>query len=112
MKRSLRKELGAGSANSIDPKGGCPCNKSNVGRTPESFGHSTDNGINRDLSEVIGMYSGKSESELMRELVTLTARQKAEGSFDPGSVQKGVEAIMPMLDSAQRQKLNEILRTL
>ena len=58
---------------------------------------------------LIGRYSGMSESELMRELMTATSRQKAEGKFDPDAVKKGMDAIMPMLDDAQKRKLREIV---
>jgi hypothetical protein len=59
--------------------------------------------------ELLKKYSGMSENELMRELLNATGKQKDEGKFDPDSVKKGVNAIMPMLNAEQKRKLSEII---
>ncbi|MBQ1520478.1 MAG: hypothetical protein IIZ56_03280 [Clostridia bacterium] len=59
--------------------------------------------------ELIAKYSGMSEDELMRELKSAAGRQKAEGRFDENALKKGMDAIMPMLDDAQKRKLREIV---
>ena len=58
---------------------------------------------------IISQDSGLSEPELMAELKKATAKQKAEGRFDPSAVKQGVESIMPMLNDQQKRKLFEIL---
>lgn len=61
------------------------------------------------VRELMNEYSGMSESELMRELLSVTAKQKAEGSFDAGSLDRGVSTLLPMLNDEQKQKLYGIL---
>lgn len=91
-------------------------NQNNVNKTDshtsDGIGRSTDGIGTDDLNAIIGHYSGKSERELMNELYALTERQKATGSFDHGSVKRGVEAISPMLNNEQRRRLNDILNKL
>ncbi|MCR5808018.1 MAG: hypothetical protein K6G56_00495 [Clostridiales bacterium] len=62
-----------------------------------------------DVNTLINEYSGMSENELMQELISATARQKAEGRFDGESLKKGVNAILPMLNDQQKKKLYEII---
>lgn len=62
-----------------------------------------------DPRELIDKYSGMSEEGLMRELISLTNRQKENGSFDRSSIRKGVETLLPMLDDAQKKKLLGII---
>ncbi len=62
-----------------------------------------------EAENIISQYSGLSEPELMAELKKATAKQKAEGRFDPSAVKQGVESIMPMLNDQQKRKLFEIL---
>ena len=67
-----------------------------------------DNGA-LGADELIKKYSGMSENELMRELKAETDRQRTEGRFDGGAIKKGMEAIMPMLNEGQKQKLKDII---
>ncbi len=67
--------------------------------------------VSNDTSSVdslISQYSGMSESELMCELSAAVSKQKAEGKFDPESLQRGIEAIAPMLNEEQRRRLYNI----
>ena len=62
--------------------------------------------------ELINKYSGMSEDGLMRELRALTDKQRAEGSFDKGLIERKAEAILPLLSEDQRKKLFQILGSL
>lgn len=61
---------------------------------------------------LINKYSGMSREDLMLELKNATAKQRAEGSFDPESLKKGVEALLPMLSPEQQKRLHEIVSEL
>ena len=113
MKRSLRKEAGLDGTEAHGQERAAGRNGPEaIGRSADALGHSADSVINADGAELLAGYAGKSESELYAELADLTARQKADGSFDPASIQRGVEAISPMLNSEQRRKLNDIINSL
>ena len=75
---------------------------------PISNGNEPENEGIEDIKSIITDYSGKSEAELMHELLRLTAKQKAEGSFDEEAIKAGIESITPLLDQEQRRKLFEI----
>ena len=87
MKRSLKSELNS-KAESAKPEGGLS---------------------KAELGDIVNEYSGMSENELMRELIAKTNKQKAEGRFDASSVEKGVNALLPMLNEDQKRKLYSIL---
>ena len=53
---------------------------------------------------------GKSEDELMRELSKEIAKGKQEGSFTKESADNFVKTVSPMLNSAQKKKLDAIMR--
>ncbi len=74
-------------------------------RAPEK----TEDAVRAEAESIISQYSGLSEPELMAELKKATAKQKAEGRFDPSAVKQGVESILPMLNDQQKRKLFEIL---
>ena len=65
--------------------------------------------VRAEAESIISQYSGMNETELMSELKKATAKQKAEGRFDPSAVKQGVESILPMLNDQQKRKLFEIL---
>ena len=65
--------------------------------------------VRAEAESIISRYSGMNETELMTELKKATAKQKAEGRFDPSAVKQGVESILPMLNDQQKRKLFEIL---
>lgn len=62
--------------------------------------------------EIAEKYAGKSEDELMRELMSVTAKQKQEGSFDAEGMRKTAERLMPMLNKEQARKLRSIISAL
>ncbi len=53
-----------------------------------------------------------SEDALMRELAGLTQKRRADGTYDPDAIKRGVEAISPMLSESQRAKLKAIIEAL
>ncbi len=90
MKRSFKQTI-SGNSNPTD-------GSSAVSANPSS-----------DVETIINRYSGMSEEQLMQELISATNRQKADGTFDRESVQKGVDAVLPMLNDAQKKKLFNII---
>lgn len=83
--------------------------KETFGEKREGSGSPAGGAGNGELEELIGRYSGKSEAELMRELISETSRRKAEGTFDEAQLKRGAEAILPFLSEGQKQKLYSIL---
>lgn|GEM_PF-3313925 len=70
---------------------------------------SSEHAQDTNAESIINEYSGKSESELMNELLNTTAKLKAEGKFDTAALQQGMQAILPMLNDEQKQKLFRIV---
>ena len=60
------------------------------------------------FQDVIGQYSGKSEQELMNELL----RAKQSGAISASSLIGAAQSILPMLNDNQRGKLSEVLSQL
>lgn len=104
MKKSLRDI-----ADEKRASGGASDNCSGaVGRQTDGIRRTSDNDLFDGYESIMDRYGGKSEKELLNELYAVTAKQKAEGTFDPSALQKGVEAIAPMLTEEQRRRLYEI----
>ena len=61
------------------------------------------------LKEQVGRYEGKSEDELMQDLLRMTSEQKQKGQFDAERIAKFKNSLWPMLSEQQRQKLVSIL---
>lgn len=95
MKKSLR-SIALDKSNNEEP-----AMKSEASNNIESF-HNTD------VEGLLSQYSVLSEAQLMNELLAVTSRQKAEGSFDPDALMRGMNAIAPMLTEEQRRRLNDI----
>ena len=57
------------------------------------------------IESMMDKYGGKSEAELMDELMRMTSRQKQNGAFDAAAMQKTAQSLMPMLTPEQQQKL-------
>ncbi len=64
-----------------------------------------------EAESIFASYSGMREQELMNELLSITAKQKADGSYDMAAIQKGIESIAPLLNEEQRRKLKGIIDT-
>ena len=62
-----------------------------------------------DADRLMREYGGRSEDELMKELLSATGKQKAEGSFDAEGMRRTAELLMPMLTPEQAEKLMRIM---
>ena len=62
------------------------------------------------INEAIDRYSGYSEKELMQELLSQTNLQKQNGEFDEKRLENIKNTLTPYLNSAQQEKLNEIMK--
>ena len=67
---------------------------------------------NTSPEEKIKEYSGKSESELYAELISLASKGKEDGTLNEKSINDFQEKISPVLNEEQREKLQEILNKL
>lgn len=67
---------------------------------------------NDDWEKLMGEYSGKSEDELMNELMSTIHEQTKNGSFNVASFLELCEMIDPMLSNSQREKLSKIIDAL
>lgn len=61
------------------------------------------------MSEQIHKYEGKSEQELMDEVLRVTKEQKQKGELDGAKLNSFKNNIWPMLNEEQRKKLVSIL---
>jgi len=57
-------------------------------------------------------YEGKSQQELMGELMRITQQQKAAGELDDAGIDAMADSILPMLTPEQREKMDSILQYL
>lgn len=64
------------------------------------------------LKKTAGKYKGKSEAELMRELQASMRQGKANGTLSDKQIDAFSQKISPMLNQAQKAKLNAILKKL
>lgn len=64
------------------------------------------------VNEIAAQYEGRSEDELMRELLRVTGEQKRDGSFDAAGMRRTAASIMPMLTPEQAEKLMKIMEML
>ena len=80
-----------------------------VPETPRFTGPESDRDISSGIRAAAEKYSGKSEDELMAELLRVTAEQKREGSFDADAMRQTAGSILPYLDARQAEKLRRII---
>ena len=70
-------------------------------------------GINQDqidtVMEQARRYDGKSENELMDELLKKVEEQKVSGSFSPEMLDQFAQRASSMMDDAQKKKLRKII---
>lgn len=64
----------------------------------------------KQVENMYNTYKGKSEDELLAELIKHVAKQKENGTFDINNLEKMLSKIMPFLNEQQKQKLNEVLK--
>lgn len=69
----------------------------------------------RQFEQLKGMakkYEGKSESEILRDLSGAVEKGKRDGSLDDRKIDSIASQIAPMLNSQQRGKLEQLMKTL
>ncbi len=66
----------------------------------------------QDIDELISQYGDKTDDELMEELISVTKQQKQDGIFNEADLTLMQEFLMPMLDSAQAERLQQILEAI
>ncbi len=66
----------------------------------------------QDIDELISQYGDKTDDELMEELISVTKQQKQDGIFNEADLTLMQEFLMPMLDSAQAERLAQILEAI
>lgn len=70
---------------------------------------SIDPDLKHNIEQKAAKYQGKSEDELMRELSKEIAKGRQDGSFTEESANTFIKTVSPMLNSAQKKKLNAIM---
>ena len=68
-----------------------------------------DNSI-RSVEETIAQYENKSESELMSDLERMIYQGRQDGTFTDEMLDGFIQNVAPMLDGAQRERLNHLAR--
>ena len=64
------------------------------------------------VKEQVKNLSGKSESELMDQLMQSVNQGKKDGSFSPAMMEQFAKQVSPMLNGVQKQRLNQIMNQL
>ena len=63
----------------------------------------------KKIEDIAKSYQGKSESEIMSDIFRIVRQEKAKGSLDNGQINSFANAITPMLNAEQKEKLKDIL---
>lgn len=66
----------------------------------------------QDIDELMSQYGNKTDDELMEELISVTKQQKQDGIFNEADLTLMQEFLMPMLDDAQAERLQQILEAI
>lgn len=64
----------------------------------------------KQVEKLYNTYKGKSEDELLFELVNHVTKQKENGTFDYQNLENILSKIMPFLNDRQKEKLNDVLK--
>ncbi len=64
------------------------------------------------MEDFINNYAGKSEPELMQEMLRLIAIKKKEGTFDAQKLRDLAKVVAPMLDDEAKAKMFGLLNFL
>ena len=62
-----------------------------------------------DIRKKAQSYAGKSDDELLGDIMKTARQGKADGSIDDEQLQKFAESVAPMLNQEQRERLNRVL---
>ncbi len=66
----------------------------------------------KGVEDTIKHYENKSEGEMMGDLEKMISQGRKDGTFSDGMLDAFIKNVSPMMDSAQRKKLENIARTL
>ncbi len=69
-----------------------------------------DNGDIQNMQDTISKYESKNENELMGDLEQAIKNGKKDGSFSNEMLESFVKNVSPMMDAAQRKKLDSITK--
>lgn len=61
------------------------------------------------LSEFLGKYNGKSKDELIAEIFKTATEQRKQGVLTNSDIDAFSQMLMPMLTTAQKKQLNELI---
>ena len=61
---------------------------------------------------LLNQYKGKSESELMREMMTAISAQKKAGTFNKNSLSEFERQVAPHLNDSQKARLKQLMAML
>lgn len=81
-------------------------NKKNGGNKQENT--EPDGDMAEDVKEKLKQYEGKSEEELMSDLLANVEAAKNEGTFSKEALEEFKSRVAPMLSEEQRRRLDEI----
>ena len=81
-------------------------NKKNGGNKQENT--EPDGDMAEDVKEKLKQYEGKSEEELMSDLLANVEAAKSEGTFSKEALEEFKSRVAPMLSEEQRKRLDEI----
>lgn len=75
-----------------------------------SFNNESSNqNTNFNIMELLTRYGGKSQDELINEFFNQVEKQKQNGTFDKNKIVNIASAIMPFLNSEQKNLVSNIL---
>ncbi len=63
----------------------------------------------QSVRDRMAQYEGKSEDELMRELMSMAARMKNDGTFDAAAMENLFATASPFLNDEQRRRMRSII---
>lgn len=66
----------------------------------------------KNIQDTISKYEGKSEDEMLIELMKMVDKEKKEGSFNIDAISNFARTAAPMLNQEQREKMEAIIKQL
>ena len=63
----------------------------------------------KKIENIAKKYQGRSEQDIMSEIFKLAQQEKAKGNLSNSKINRFANALMPMLNAEQREKLESLL---
>lgn len=79
-------------------------------RRLKNYRAETTSDAKTEADDLVAKYEGKSENELMQELLKNVARAKGDGTFSSEQLRDFMEFVSPSLDEKSRERLNELVK--